>query len=74
MSEIEDAVGGFRSRVAGERVTKPSVSTFKATEEHRDGETWLNQITGQEYKWSAARKVWVGTGRYPYGSNPMGFL
>lgn len=35
---------------------------------------WLNPISGQEYTWDAVASVWVPTGKYPLGANPMGFL
>jgi hypothetical protein len=46
----------------------------KMTIAPREGETWINPISGQEYKWREAKGGWVPTGRYPFGSNPMGFL
>jgi hypothetical protein len=39
---------------------------------HKIGDIWLNPISGLEYAWDG--KQWVSTGKYPYGSNPMGFL
>jgi hypothetical protein len=32
----------------------------------------VNPVSGLEYKWDG--KVWVSTGRYPFGPNPMGIL
>ncbi len=44
----------------------------KAEPEHKIGDGWINPISGMEYRWNG--NVWVSTGEYPYGSNPMGFL
>jgi hypothetical protein len=36
------------------------------------GETWINPVSGLEYKWDG--RVWRTTGRFPFGPNPMGLL
>lgn len=41
-------------------------------EKPKIGTIWINPISGLEYKWNG--KVWMSTGKYPYGTNPMGFL
>lgn len=35
---------------------------------------WLNLVTGQNYDWNEERKVWVPTGEFPYGADPMGLI
>lgn len=47
---------------------------IEAKEKYRDGEIWINPISGLEYKWDAKANVWRSTKRYPFGPNPMGFL
>lgn len=39
-----------------------------------EGAIWLNQISGAEYRWDAAAKLWRKTGRYPFGPDPMGMI
>lgn len=49
----------------------------KATEpaeKRKHGDEWLNQISGQIYRWDAIAEHWVPTGKYPYGSDPMGLI
>lgn len=36
------------------------------------GREWINPISGMSYTWDG--KVWVSSGEYPYGANPMGLL
>ncbi len=40
--------------------------------ERKVGDTWINLISGLEYRWDG--KQWVSTNKYPYSANPMGFL
>lgn len=36
------------------------------------GQVWVNLVTGLEYRWDG--KVWVSTGKYPYGRDPMALM
>jgi len=44
----------------------------KAERKPRKGETWMNPVTGQIYKWDG--KVWRPTGKYPYGGDPYDLI
>lgn len=44
----------------------------KDKDQPKKGDKWINPISGLQYKWDG--KQWVSTNKYPYGTNPMGFL
>jgi hypothetical protein len=39
---------------------------------HDIGDTWVNLISGLEYRWDG--EFWRSTGRFPHGPDPMGFI
>lgn len=43
----------------------------RSTTEPFVGQTWVNPVSGLEYRWTG--KTWKSTGRHPFGTNPMGF-
>jgi hypothetical protein len=53
--------------VKGTSKTQPEI-------ELKDGDIWINVISGMEYRWDAKQGLWIKTGNTPYGPNPMGFL